>query len=129
MDSTALDRRVGAEHGRHRRRQCLRAVDDDQQPAGGVQPADDQVREQVACDGLVLRGALSQPDRHRFDADGDIVESFSNDRPRPENNNQPTPWGGAAWATWSTLRLTDLDQAGPMAREWPGSGPAHRDTT
>src|SRR5439155_23731681 len=39
--SAALDRRVGTEHGLHRRRQCLRSVDDDQQPIAGLQAAGD----------------------------------------------------------------------------------------
>src|SRR2546421_557011 len=81
VDSATLDRRAGTENSPYRCGQGLRAVDDDQQPVGGVQAAGDQIGQQCLDHGGVLRRAFPQPDRHlravRGDGQGDHGQVLS----------------------------------------------------
>jgi len=58
----ALHRHV-AEHAADRFAQRLRAVDHEQHPLLGIEPALDQVRQQRGRDSRVLRRALPEPER------------------------------------------------------------------
>ena len=56
--------RDGAEHLGHRGPERLGSVQDHQHPLLDIQASVDEVSEQVHGDGLVLRRAVPQPERH-----------------------------------------------------------------
>jgi hypothetical protein len=64
VQGAALDGCGGAEHLAYRGGQGLGAVEDHQQPIGGVQAPRDEVGQQRLDDGLVLRCTVPQSDRH-----------------------------------------------------------------